>query len=103
MYQEGGFYAAEDADSLPTAEAEHKKEGAFCVWKRSEVEELLRHVPAVHGHPAAEVFCDFFDIKANGNVPHMYVSTVTITVSYPTISGPTSRAHWSEHLTLQAL
>lgn len=29
---EGGFYSAEDADSLPTEESDEKKEGAFYVW-----------------------------------------------------------------------
>ncbi|KIH66435.1 hypothetical protein ANCDUO_03234 [Ancylostoma duodenale] len=33
-HEEGGFYAAEDADSLPTPESTEKKEGAFCVWQR---------------------------------------------------------------------
>ena len=37
----GGFYSAEDADSFPTADSEHKREGAFCVWTWAEVEALL--------------------------------------------------------------
>ena len=72
-FQEGGFYAAEDADSLPTIDAANKKEGAFCVWTNSEVEQLLKDVPPVRGHPAVAVFCDFYDIRENGNVPHIYV------------------------------
>ena len=38
----GGFYSAEDADSLPAEDgAEAKKEGAFCVWTHEEIRGLL--------------------------------------------------------------
>ncbi|VDL85666.1 unnamed protein product [Nippostrongylus brasiliensis] len=35
-HEEGGFYAAEDADSLPKADSCEKKEGAFYVWEMSQ-------------------------------------------------------------------
>lgn len=35
--QGGGFFSAEDADSLPRADASQKREGAFCVWHWKEV------------------------------------------------------------------
>ncbi len=42
---EGGFYSAEDADSLPPEDAgnprAHKTEGAFYLWTQSELESLL--------------------------------------------------------------
>jgi uncharacterized protein YyaL (SSP411 family) len=38
---EGGFYSAEDADSLPSATASEKKEGAFYVWTDSETNAVL--------------------------------------------------------------
>jgi len=38
---EGGFYSAEDADSLATPDADHKKEGAFYVWTKSELDAAL--------------------------------------------------------------
>jgi len=38
---EGGFYSAEDADSLPAAAASEKKEGAFYVWTDSEINAVL--------------------------------------------------------------
>ncbi len=38
---EGAFFSAEDADSLASAEAEHKTEGAFYVWKASEIDQLF--------------------------------------------------------------
>ncbi|EYB98096.1 hypothetical protein Y032_0134g1850 [Ancylostoma ceylanicum] len=66
-HEEGGFYAAEDADSLPTPESTEKKEGAFCVWQRSQVEELLKD-QKIGDHDAAEVFCEYFNIEKDGNV-----------------------------------
>jgi len=38
---QGGFYSAEDADSLPDAQAVEKKEGAFYVWTQEEIDQLL--------------------------------------------------------------
>jgi uncharacterized protein YyaL (SSP411 family) len=47
---EGGFYSAEDADSVPpnapqhapnAGEAAHKSEGAFYIWSESEIDALL--------------------------------------------------------------
>ncbi|RVE55651.1 hypothetical protein OJAV_G00234130 [Oryzias javanicus] len=35
--QSGGFYSAEDADSVPGCGGDRKREGAFCVWTASEV------------------------------------------------------------------
>ena len=42
--QSGGFYSAEDADSLPTHDAQQKREGAFCVWTHDEIHNALTHV-----------------------------------------------------------
>ena len=41
-HSEGGFYSAEDADSLPTHDSNHKKEGAFCVWTDKELQEIIQ-------------------------------------------------------------
>jgi uncharacterized protein YyaL (SSP411 family) len=38
---EGGFYSAEDADSLPSPDADHKREGAFYVWADDEINAVL--------------------------------------------------------------
>jgi uncharacterized protein YyaL (SSP411 family) len=38
---EGGFYSAEDADSLPSAAADQKQEGAFYVWTDDELDAVL--------------------------------------------------------------
>ncbi|XP_030840425.1 spermatogenesis-associated protein 20-like [Strongylocentrotus purpuratus] len=65
----GGFYSAEDADSLPAADETHKKEGAFCVWTDMEVRTHLSDT--VEGSDLvtlADVFCKHYDIKTGGNV-----------------------------------
>ncbi|XP_059139690.1 spermatogenesis-associated protein 20-like [Physella acuta] len=65
-HPDGGFYSAEDADSLPTTTSSTKKEGAFCVW---EEEEIQRHLSdTVSDVTLADVFCFYYGIKARGNV-----------------------------------
>ena len=59
---DGGFYAAEDADSLPRPNALLKEEGAFYVWRKSEIDELLPQ-------PDAQIFCDFYGVVPEGNAP----------------------------------
>ncbi|CAD6192483.1 unnamed protein product [Caenorhabditis auriculariae] len=66
-HPDGGFYAAEDADSLPSDGAEKKKEGAFCVWEKKEVEDILSGMK-VGSTSAAEAFSVYFDVEENGNV-----------------------------------
>ena len=62
---EGGFFSAEDADSLPPEEAAnphaHKTEGAFYLWRQDELNALLV--------ADAEVFGLRFGILPNGNAP----------------------------------
>ena len=59
---EGGFYSAEDADSvIDPAKPEEKGEGAFYVWTQHEIETAL-------GQPAAKYFCRHFGVEPNGNV-----------------------------------
>jgi uncharacterized protein len=64
---DGGFYSAEDADSvIDPAHPEEKGEGAFYIWTQAEIE-------AVAGQPAAEWFCHRFGVEPDGNVrsdPH---------------------------------
>ena len=61
----GGFYSAEDADSVPpeiaASPTAHKKEGAFYLWTSAEVDELLG--------ADAETVRLRFGIEANGNAP----------------------------------
>ncbi|PIQ74113.1 MAG: thioredoxin domain-containing protein, partial [Candidatus Portnoybacteria bacterium CG11_big_fil_rev_8_21_14_0_20_44_10] len=64
---EGGFYSAEDADSLdPDSTDAHKKEGAFYLWRADEIKQAL-------GEECAKIFNYHFGIKKNGNAhsdPH---------------------------------
>jgi uncharacterized protein YyaL (SSP411 family) len=52
-HEEGGFYAAQDADS-------EGEEGKFFVWTHSEVMEIL-------GEEAGEIFCRIYDVTEEGN------------------------------------
>jgi uncharacterized protein YyaL (SSP411 family) len=66
-HPEGGFYSAEDADSVIDPAKPHEKgEGAFYIWSRTEIELVL-------GKQAADVFCRAFGVETDGNVhadPH---------------------------------
>jgi hypothetical protein len=69
----GGFYSAEDADSIPPEQAPrrgsgqahdasaHKMEGAFYIWRDEEVRELLGE--------DAEVFRERYGVRQGGNAP----------------------------------
>ena len=74
---EGGFFSAEDADSVPPEAAgsdhPHKAEGAFYLWTASELDALLDagrsegpHTSS--GHDAA-IVKRRFGVKAEGNAP----------------------------------
>jgi hypothetical protein len=58
---EGGFYSAEDADSLSSADADHKREGAFYVWTDDEINAVL--TPG-----EATVFRRSYGVESAGNV-----------------------------------
>jgi uncharacterized protein YyaL (SSP411 family) len=58
---EGGFYSAEDADSLPFADSTEKREGAFYVWRASEIDTLFG--------ADAEIVRRRFGIEDQGNAP----------------------------------
>ncbi len=58
---EGAFHSAEDADSLPRADAARKLEGAFYVWTQAEIAEALGE------HRTAE-FCAVYGVEPDGNV-----------------------------------
>ena len=70
----GGFYSAEDADSdHPYKEGAHS-EGAFYLWRRSHVQELL-------GSTAADIFMHSYGVEENGNVeedPHQEFTGLNI-------------------------
>ena len=66
---QGGFYSAEDADSLPPELAgkasndshEHKEEGSFYLWTKQEIVDALG--------PDAESFCARYGVEPDGNAP----------------------------------
>jgi uncharacterized protein YyaL (SSP411 family) len=65
-HPDGGFYSAQDADSLASPEAKEKKEGAFYVWEKNEILDVL-------GPDEGERFCAAYGVKAEGNAesdPH---------------------------------
>jgi uncharacterized protein len=58
----GGFYSAEDADSAANPAQPHEKgEGAFYIWRKSEIDTALE--PSV-----AAMFCYRYGVAAGGNV-----------------------------------
>jgi uncharacterized protein YyaL (SSP411 family) len=64
--QDGGFFSAEDADSLVVAGIDdpgHSKtaEGAFYIWTKKEVDDALGY--------GAEVFDFHYGVQAHGNAP----------------------------------
>ncbi|PJF16473.1 hypothetical protein PSACC_03668 [Paramicrosporidium saccamoebae] len=61
-HPEGGFYCAEDADSLPVEEAKLKLEGAFAVWTFQEIQDSLPD-------DVAKVFNSHYGVEEKGNVP----------------------------------
>jgi uncharacterized protein len=60
--KDGGFYSAEDADSLIAQGKPERGEGAFYVWSKDEIDRLL-------GAERAKVFDYQFGVEANGNAP----------------------------------
>jgi uncharacterized protein YyaL (SSP411 family) len=59
---EGGFYSAEDADSLLEHGQPEHAEGAFYVWEAAEIERVL-------GAGTAAVFNYHYGVEPSGNVP----------------------------------
>lgn len=56
----GAFHAAEDADSLPTADADHASEGAFWTWRAAEIDSLLEP-------RSAAIFSAAYGVRPEGN------------------------------------
>lgn len=69
IVQEGGFYSAEDADSLPEPQASAKREGAFYVWTYDELKTLLdKKIPNNDKIGLFDLICYHFNVKKQGNV-----------------------------------
>jgi uncharacterized protein len=61
-HPEGGFFSAEDADSLLFHGRPEHAEGAFYVWTRREISEAL-------GVDEARIFCRHYGVEQVGNAP----------------------------------
>lgn len=69
----GGFFAGEDADSLPSHDAEKKIEGAFYAWDYIEIEKLFhdnadKFSIEMQSLKPFDIFCHHYDIEESGNV-----------------------------------
>jgi uncharacterized protein YyaL (SSP411 family) len=60
--KQGGFYSAEDADSLLAAGKPERAEGAFYIWTSGEVRQAL-------GEERAKLFSAHYGVEAKGNAP----------------------------------
>ena len=63
-HPDGGRYSAQDADSLPRADAEHAEEGAYYLWTPTEVAEALAGAGLTER--TAEV-CEWYGVTENGD------------------------------------
>ncbi len=59
-HPQGGFFSAEDADSLATATDDHKREGAFYIWTAAEIDDLL-------GKEDGSIFRYAYGARRDGN------------------------------------
>ncbi len=63
-HPEGGFYSAEDADSvIDPSNPSEKGEGAYFIWTAQELEQVL-------GPDLYELFAAHYGVERNGNVQH---------------------------------
>lgn len=83
QHPDGGFYAAEDADS-------EGKEGKFYLWRRSEI---LHALPS----PAGEEFCRLYDITEAGNFAGENIPNLTH-VSHDEAADTAAVQPWLDHL-----
>lgn len=77
QHPKGGFFAGEDADSLPTHDDKVKIEGAFYAWEYSEVENAFEMnsekfaLLDLKGSTPFQIYKQHYNIKESGNVePH---------------------------------
>jgi len=71
---QGGFFSAEDADSLPSPDSKQKKEGAFYAWSQAEIDAVL-------GPELGPLFSGSYGVERSGNVdfdPHQEFNTLNV-------------------------
>jgi uncharacterized protein YyaL (SSP411 family) len=79
---EGGFYSAEDADSLASCGSREKQEGAFYLWRANEIRESLED------DKLTAIICFIYGIRAEGNAlndPHGEFTGRNILIQQATI------------------
>jgi uncharacterized protein YyaL (SSP411 family) len=86
---EGGFFSAEDADSLPKKDAPKKIEGAFYTWTYEEIREVL-------GDDRVGEFCATYGIQPEGNVstdsdPHGELQGMNVLIQRLTLTETAAR------------
>jgi len=80
----GGFYSAEDADSLAKKDSSRKTEGAFYVWTYDEIREVL-------GEDRVEEFRATYGVEEDGNVspesdPHGELEDMNVLIQRLTLT-----------------
>ncbi|XP_037811157.1 spermatogenesis-associated protein 20 [Lucilia sericata] len=87
----GGFYAGEDADSLPKAEDSKKVEGAFYAWTYKEIQKAIEDNKDKYSkvnmstEKIFEIYSHHYDVKPLGNVdpssdPHGHLNAKNILI-----------------------
>ena len=89
----GGFYSAEDADSvIDPSNPKEKGEGAFYIWTKDEIDEVV-------GQPQAEWFSYVFGVERSGNVtedPHGEFTEKNILYQHRSIADAARQFHVDE-------
>ncbi|XP_057324268.1 spermatogenesis-associated protein 20 [Microplitis mediator] len=89
-HKDGGYYSAEDADSLPSADATDKREGAFYVWTMEEIERHLDKKLPGRDIKLSDIFSYHFNVKNDGNVskrqdPHGELTNQNVLIVFGSI------------------
>jgi uncharacterized protein YyaL (SSP411 family) len=96
----GGFYSAEDADSvIDPAEPHIKGEGAFYVWTAEEIRQLVPE-------PAADLFCYRYGVAEGGNVandPHQEFTNRNILYQAVTVADTAAQFRQIEETVAEGL
>jgi len=74
IIQEGGFFSAQDADSLPTYDSPAKREGAYYVWSYDSLKTILKNkIPGKDNITYFDLVCRQFSVQKEGNVERAQV------------------------------
>lgn len=100
-HPEGGFYSAEDADSLLEHGSTAHAEGAFFVWTKEEIEAAL-------APDAAALVCRHYGVLAGGNVdpssdPHDELTGKNVLMEQETITATAAHFGLSEEAAISSL